>query len=141
MGKINVKDFTIYKDITGTMTALACVENVSITINSEVIEYLCKGNGGVKNREYGTLDATGSVSGLLANDDPAGTGAFDLIDHVQNREKVTVRFGTAATGDKTVTFSAVLTPVTLDSQQGGDALVTFSADFASDGAITIATNA
>jgi len=35
----------------------------------------------------------------------------------------------------------VINPVTLDSQQGGDAIVTYSADFASDGAITIGTNA
>ena len=141
MGKINVKDFTIYKDISGTMTALACVENVSVTINREIIEYLCKGNGGVKNRDYGTLDATGSVSGLVANDDPAGTGSFDLIDHLVASEKVIIRFGTATTGDGTVSFTAVINPVTLDSQQGGDAIVTYSADFASDGAITIGTNA
>lgn len=135
--KVNVKDLAMYIDISGTYTLLSCQDSAEISINREIIETLCKGNSGHKSRDYGSLDATGSVSGTIDDEAPAGTDGWDLAQLVIDGTKGLLRFTIGGSGDKACSFTCVLSSVNLSSQGGGDANAQYSADFASDGAVVI----
>ena len=128
------KDVFLY---VGTIL-VGCATDVSLSVNAESIDAACKSSGGWAESTPGTKSWGGSIGGIYkiytTPDDATNYSAEDLFDAIDAGTALTIKFGTAGTGDTQYTGTAYVTSWELTG--GVDGPATYSSDFVGSGALT-----
>lgn len=129
------KDVFLYK---GTII-VGCATSASLTCNAELLEAACKSSGGWGESVAGTKTWSMSLEGVYKIYDGAdvatNVSVTDWWTNLNNDETVSVKFGTATTGDMVWSGTAFVTSWELT---GADAAATYSLELTGTGALTMA---
>lgn len=135
-GKVKGINFSLFIDVSGTLTKVGNARSRSVTLSSATIDVTTADSNEFQEMLPSTKSIEASVDGVFTFD-TANVKPTDLIDDILAGTKVTCSFGTNAVGDKITTFDAYLTSVEVSSSY--DDVVTFSASLSSTGEITQVT--
>jgi len=83
----------------------------SMSITAEALDATTAESAGDKEYEYGDRDGTVSIGGLY--DPDAVEGVSEAIGYINNRSKVTVKWGETETGGKYWTATGLITSVNI----------------------------
>ena len=136
-GIVNAKILTIYKNVSGTQTAIACATSARINFATEMRETTCKESGDYRTYLPSFINATMNFSGLFAFD-ATNYSAEDIYDDLAAGNSVTVRFSTENSGDIYWSAAGFVTSLTIDSGQNGEN-VTYSGSIQLTGTISKGT--
>jgi hypothetical protein len=112
--------------------SIGCTTDASFDFSREIIEAVCKDNGGARQIKLGGTSGSFGVSGLWKFD--AGYGIEDIMDAFLAGTLITVRWSTAETGDFYLEADCYITSVSGASPVNDS--VTFDATFEITGVIT-----
>jgi TP901-1 family phage major tail protein len=120
---------------------VGCATDVSISVNAESIDAACKSSGGWGESTPGTKTWSASISGIYRvytdPDDDTNYSAIQLFDALDAGTLLTIKFGTATTGDTQFTGTGYVT--SWEFTGGIDGAATYSADITGSGALTKTT--
>lgn len=134
-GKTDARLFKIYTG--STPVAITHQTDASLSLSADMIDVTTKDSGGDRELLPGTRSWTMSGSAMVADD--AANGYTSLFSAWKNGTTVTVVIGTAVTGDKKYSGSALLSSLEkTGSGAGGDA-IQFSYTLEGTGALTEAS--
>lgn len=138
-GPIPVKDLTLYIDPAqdNNWVLVACAQNASMNVSREMIQKLCKKDGGGADFDYGLLTWTMSISGLYANDQTQGADAFLAL--LKAGTKALMRFTTGLTGDKAEKGTVLVQSIDLESSGAENAYASYSMNLQGTGVPTTET--
>lgn len=136
-GIVNAKILTIYKNVSGVQTAIACATSASISFEKEMRETTCKESGDYRTYLPSFMNATMSFSGLFAYD-ATNYSAEDIYTDLAAGTSITVRFSTENTGDIYWSASGYVTSLSIESGQNGEN-VTYSGSIQLTGTISTGT--
>lgn len=128
-GPINANDIGIY--VSGVL--VACLDSATFTSEKTQIDVICKDYRGTLN---GSLKWGLSGSGKIRWD--ATYGAKELLEAHLNDDVISVKFGTAETGDTVITGNVIVSKMELAS--GVDEAGTYNFDLPGQGDYTVGTN-
>lgn len=121
----------------GAPVAVGCAQSSTLSLSTEFIQASCKGDSGWNEGVPGAKSWTMSTDGLYQLD--ANMGVIDFFDLWNNKTKVTLKFGTATTGDEQFQGEAYVVSLEMNAPNGEEA--TYSVSFQGTGAITKITAA
>lgn len=129
--------FRLYKDVSGTLTPFGKAQSGSLSISADEIEIAHKDNtSGYKSYISDKIGATGNIDGIVALDE-TNVSIFDMLTDLQAGSAITMAFSTEVTGDSYLSFSAVITNLDINADDGD--VVSYSVQYRVDGAITVST--
>lgn len=117
-GVIEAGTLTVYKDITGTLTAIGCATQTDISFSNELREILCKDSNGWATYKPGKKTWSVSVSALYAMD--ATLAGDDFYDSLANGDEITIEFTTNVTGDTTYSGTVLVSGVDFSAGNFGE---------------------
>lgn len=127
-GILTVDMVYLEADITGggTYVAVACQQDVSLELSTDLIEKLCKDTGGGVEYDAGIKRWTASLSSLLALD--SALGGIDLVDLwlVDTKFAIKLIMG-GTTGDNVLGGEVIISSLNINSAGGAGTYVTYSA--------------
>ena len=132
-GIVNGTDLLVYVGGTAITHSTSC----TFSVNHSTREATTKDSSGYKEVLEGLRDWSVDADGMTALD--ATEGFEELYTAWVNRTALTVKFGTAASGDQVYTGTAYITSLSVDA--GTEESSTFSVSFEGTGSITTSTNA
>lgn len=116
--------------------SIGCTTDANFDFSREIIEAVCKDNGGARQIKLGGTSGSFGVSGLWKFD--AAYGIEDVMDAFLAGTLVTVRWSTAETGDFFLEADTYITNVSGAAAVNDN--VTFDATFEITGTITKSDN-
>ena len=117
-------------------TQLAELTNVTMSMNQDLFETTSKESAGWKEVMPGLRDITYSAEGL-ADFQATNKDLADVFTAYTNRASVAIEWTNAVSGDKKLTCTAYITSCEISAPM--EDTVTYSIEFQSTGALTVAT--
>ena len=122
-----------------TYSSIARATSASLSLNMDVRETTNKDSAGWRELLEGLKSWSLSADGLVCFNTSGKLTISDLFGHLNSRTLITVKFGSAGTGEKVYSGTAFVTAI---SQDGGfEDNVTYSVSFEGSGVLTEAANA
>jgi len=128
-----------YVVVSQATNVLNCLTDASFDGSAEQIDDTCKNTTGATSSRAGATSWSVSGSGNHQEDAAANTGFWDLMTIWKAKTEVTVRVGSAQTGDKYVEGTSYISSISLQAGNTGSN-TTFSVTFTGKGDVTIGTN-
>lgn len=137
-GKIEGGVMTLYKDVSGTDTKVACLTEVSFELSRDTIDVTChESTGSWGDFLLGRKNGTVTASGYYAQD-TSNVGYDDLYDDWTNGTTITARVSTEVSGDVYYEFSCLISSLSLAIPNKGE-YTTYSVSLQITGDITKST--
>jgi len=93
----------------GTL-AVACADEISLDISSDMLSTLCAGSGDIKTARPGKKTIKGTLKGLAyvytTAEEALNVGYFDWLDAILGNTLLTIAFKTKTVGDRILTGTA-----------------------------------
>lgn len=122
-----------------TYSSIARATSASLSVSMDVRETTNKDSAGWRELLEGLKSWSLSADGLVCFNVTGKKTISDLYGHLNTRTAITVKFGSAGSGEKVYSGLAYVTAVSQDS--GFEDNVTYSVSFEGAGALTEGTNA
>lgn len=122
-----------------TYSSIARATSSSLSVSMDVRDTTNKDSAGWRELLEGLKSWSLSADGLVCFNVTGKKTISDLYGYLNSRTAVTVKFGSAGTGEKVYSGLAYITAVSQDS--GFEDNVTYSVSFEGAGALTEGTNA
>lgn len=128
----------LYKDVSSTMTPIACLTDFSFNVDKEEIDVTCHDTSGdwgafLAGRNSGNVSFSGFYDQSSSN-----VTADDIYDDLVAGTTVSLMISTGTTGDRTYTMNVKLLSWEASAANKGEA-VTFSSSGRITGAVTTGT--
>ena len=138
-GKVQGNLLGLYISTDGSaFTLVGSATNATLSISNETLDVTTKSSTGKKELIYNVQSATISAEGFVKYDDTVGSEELRSVAlSATDSATYMARFSSGVTGDKEVSFAAIIT--SFEESAAVNEMATFSITLESTGAITEAT--